>query len=861
MSTSSPESVRGVARYLLGGAAFALLYLVLVPVLWLNRGVVENGPLSFTAPALAVALLPGQTLGQVEARCSAQENVVNSGYERVKVVGGRISDRPYYGCFGVRPDGAVGGAAVLDQDLFQVKDVQLLKRSGAWRWIGGIKTRTELVLGFLGLVAMLGMYLLYYRRPRPGPRADPNRRWWMGRAADAIIGFLPLIGWLLIWVLPGRSRARRTRLSFVYGFAWVPFFLFGAYNAVFNYPDVLSIVVVSLLGLAILWGWLGGIMFVRVAGWGYPDTPVPVGPRPEVPWGQPVPSPSVGWPSPGRGNAAPPAPPPGAVPSQTANRSLPAQPAAGGLFKAQPPDQLPTFAEVGGMSKLKDLLSDTFGLLLAYSDQAERYRITFNGILLHGPPGVGKTFVAKATAGEFGLNFVRVVTGDLISKWLGESAKNVSGAFRFAAARVPCVLFFDEFDSVALRRDDEPDNESRRVVNQLLSSLEEFRDVHELIVIAATNRLERLDPAAIRPGRFDRHVRVDLPDQEARRAVIAAQLRGRPVADDLDLNEVVDRTGGLTPAALSAIVEEAALTAFRESTTTNQVVPITTGRLLGALLARGGADRPTQSGHGWDDLILDDETKAELRQLQRLVEDPELVRKFGVEPPSGLLLAGPPGTGKTTIARVFAAEVRSSFYSVSAADLTSKWVGESEQRVQSLFARARDNAPSIIFLDELDAIARKRLANPDIGDRQLTQLLTEIDGLNSSPGVFVIGATNRPDMLDAAITRGGRLSRTIVVPLPDLDARRAILELHARRMPLAAVDLEAVARVTEGFSGGDLKAVCQQAAINALMRADSGAKAGEPRGDAQVRLEDFAEAVAAIHASRNALTVRPPGSR
>jgi transitional endoplasmic reticulum ATPase len=338
---------------------------------------------------------------------------------------------------------------------------------------------------------------------------------------------------------------------------------------------------------------------------------------------------------------------------------------------------------------------------------------------------------------------------------------------------------------------------------------------------------------------------------------LAAQLRDRPVTDDLDLSEVVDRTQGFTAAALAAVVEAAALAAFRESTTTGVDTPITTAALRGALMARGGADRPMATAHSWDDLVLDARTKSELQEIQRLIEDPELARRFGIDPPSGLLLAGPPGTGKTTIARVLAAQARCSFYSASAADLTSKWVGETEQRVQALFARAHDNAPSIIFLDELDAIARKRLANQDISDRQLTQLLVEIDGLGSHPGVFVIGATNRPDILDQAITRGGRLSRTIWIPVPDLDGRVSILELNTRHMPLGEVDLGAVARVTEGFSGGDLKAVCQQAAISALMR--TSARSGHlETSEAQVRLEDFAGAVAAIQASKKATTPNPP---
>jgi hypothetical protein len=367
-----------VARFLLGAGALALLYLVLAPVLWLNRGVVEDGPLSFSQPALTSPLAPAHPLAELEATCEAQEPLSGAEHDRVKVVGGRVDGRLLYGCFAVSSTGAVAAAAVLDQDLLRVKDVSVLQRSGAWRWLGAVKTRTELVLGFLGLVAILGMYLLYYRRPRPGPRVGSEQRWWHGRAGD--------------------------------------------------------VVVLCLLGLAVLWGWLGGRALIRGEGWGYPDRVQEA--RPQA--GCHGVSPSRSLPP-----AGPPLPPRrprrrADPPTLRSRRRAPRRRWSGrrplACSKVQRPDQLPTFADVGGMTMLKDLPADTFGLLLASSEEAERYRITFNGILLHGPPGVGKTFVARATAGEFVLNFVHVVTGDLISKWLGESAKNVAAAFRYGAA-------------------------------------------------------------------------------------------------------------------------------------------------------------------------------------------------------------------------------------------------------------------------------------------------------------------------------------------------------------------------------------------------------------------------------------------
>jgi transitional endoplasmic reticulum ATPase len=474
------------------------------------------------------------------------------------------------------------------------------------------------------------------------------------------------------------------------------------------------------------------------------------------------------------------------------------------------------------MAALKRELAETVGTVLAYGPEADVYGLHFNGLLLHGSPGTGKTFIARAAAGEYGMSFIHVSTGDLVSKYVGESAQNIDSAFRTAAANVPCLLFFDEFDSIAQRREDDPSAENRRIVNQLLTSLEQWRDNRDLFVVAATNHIDTLDPAVIRPGRFDRKIRVDLPDQPARVAILRAQLADRPTAELVDLDGVARRADGLTPAAIASVVQDAALAAFRASAQASAQVPITTEHLLAALAARGGQDRPAITSHGWDQLILDDRTLAELQQLQRLIEDPERAHRMGVDPPAGLLLTGPPGTGKTTIAKVLAAQTRCSFYPQSAADLTSKWVGDSEKKIRQLFDRARDNTPSIIFLDEIDAIAARRGSGfgTSVHDKMLTQLLTEIDGVADDPRrVFVLGATNRPEILDPALTRGGRLSRTIEIPLPDQDRRYSLLVLHTGRMPLAAdVDLAAIAARTDGFSGGDIQALTQQAAVHAMMR-------------------------------------------
>src|SRR5215218_1100029 len=455
-----------------------------------------------------------------------------------------------------------------------------------------------------------------------------------------------------------------------------------------------------------------------------------------------------------------------------------------GQFEVQSPDELIDFDDVGGMDALKQEVRDTVGLVLKHPDDAQRYGIEWNGILLHGPPGVGKTYFAQAIAGEHGLNFVHVSTGDLIAGIVGQSARNIDKAFQTAIQNLPCLLFFDEFDSVAQRRDNTPDQESRRTVNQLLTSLEEYRDERRLLVVAATNSIEHLDQAVIRPGRFDRHIRIDLPDAEARRAVIRAELENRPVASGIEIDELVGRTEGMTPAAIEKVIDTAALDVFKQAAETGRRVGLDTQHLLTAIERYGGQDRPTVEHWTWESLVLPDPLKAQLRQLQAVIEDPEAARRFGVDPPTGLLLAGPPGTGKTTVAKVLAAQARASFYPVSGADVMSKWVGESESNIRRLFERARENRPSIVFIDEIDAIAPRR-GDVSVHDSQVNQLLAEIDGVSGQRGVFVIGATNRPDQLDTALLRGGRLSRTIVLGLPDEEGRLAILRLHTARMPAA----------------------------------------------------------------------------
>jgi transitional endoplasmic reticulum ATPase len=797
------------------GAVFLLLvgaYTAITSVMWSQRTWSEDGDLSYHRPAATAVLHPTGAVGSIDTvkkRCVDAGDVDDPAH--IKVVAATVDGTDYYACYQIS-DGKVFDATVIDVDG-TTAPVEVVKHGGAWRWVGLVKTPTEVVLGAVGIAVIGGLYFLYYRRDRPA--APRNPRWWQTWWAQVLFSALCLVQPLSLLFRRKESGARRLRLFLEWMIAMV---LLGVFAVMLSgQRDGLSDVVLGFLAVATLLAWGLGLLLVAPPRFGR----TPDGELQQAAPAAPVQAPQDGT----RAVSAP----------VTAGRTAPSPWAA----RVRRPGTLPSFKDVGGMEPLKHELDETLGLLLAFDAEADRYRISFNGILLHGDPGVGKSFLAQATAGEFGLNFLPVSSSDLISKYVGESAQNVAQLFREAARNVPCLLFFDEFDSIAERRDEGLSEESTRVVNQLLQSLEEWRSTRELVVMAATNHLDRLDPAVVRAGRFDRHIRVDLPDQPARIAILTTQLAERPLADDVDLDDIARRLAGRTPAVIGRVANGAALTAFQQATQGAADVRITHQMLRDALASLGGKDRPTVEDWTWDRLVLAPGTKAELQQVQALVKDPDLAARYGVTPPSGLLLSGPPGTGKTTIARVFAAQSGCSFYPQTAADLTSKWVGESEASVSRLFARARDNAPSIIFIDEIDAIASARSdAGSSYLDRTLTQLLTELDGLTEQRGVFVLAATNRPETLDPALLRGGRLSRTIWVPLPDESQRRELLGIFSAGMPLDGVDLDGLARQTDGLSGADLEALCQQAALTAMTGARGGAA---PAVDAAA----FARALAA----------------
>ena len=801
-------------RFVLVAVGLLAAYAIGASVLTSTKDFSDRGPLSYVEPALEAPLRGGLPLSEALARCFSSPDRSAFAY---KVVGGVVRGHPYYACYESYRDGTGLFETVVVDAVSgdNVTDVGLIKAGGAWPYVGLVKSTGELVLGGMGLALLFAVFFLYYRRLRPGAPTTGVRAWQSSGAMVAMAVVASCVGWIALAVLPGVSRARKIRAALqaflvtavvVLGYLWLLYT---------TYPDLWGGAVLGLITGGYLYALLAGRRWLRPLGFGLPED-VLLGRTPMTP---PPALRAPPFPGGGDGSAA------RAPPLTDTGSRADTAPKAGRRgdesdqtqFRVQRPGELPSFRQVGGMTDLKRELKDTFGLILAFADEAEQYRINWNGVLLHGPPGVGKTLLARAVAGEFGLNFISVTTGELVSAYRGDSARNLRAAFEAASVNRPCLLFFDEFDSIAQRRDDFPDQESRRTVNQLLQSLEKWRPVRELIVVAATNSLDSLDDAVTRPGRFDRHIRIDLPDAEARRAIFVAQLKDRPTSDELALDDLVRRSEGLTPAAIARTVEAAAIAAFRQATETGDVVHITTEQLIKAIKERGGTDRPTVEQWTWDQLVLPEDVKRELKQLQLIVRDPDRAQAFGVEAPSGVLLTGPPGTGKTTIAKILAAQSGCSFYPITPAAIISMWVGESEANIKRLFDRARENAPSIVFIDEIDALAAKR-GDLTSGDRLVNQLLAEMDGVSPRRGVLVVAATNRPDQLDPAMLRGGRLSKTIEIGLPGDAARLRLLELNTESMPLFSVDLHSLAAQTEGKSGADLKALCQEAALQAIIR-------------------------------------------
>jgi len=504
-----------------------------------------------------------------------------------------------------------------------------------------------------------------------------------------------------------------------------------------------------------------------------------------------------------------------------------------------------TYDDLGGMRDTIDALREMVELPLRHPELFQRLGVDPpKGVLLHGPPGTGKTLLARAVANESEAKFFHIAGPEIMGSAYGESERRLREIFEEAAQSAPSIIFIDEIDSIAPKRGQVTGEAEKRLVAQLLTLLDGMQPRQNTVVIAATNRPEALDEALRRPGRLDREIVVGVPDQPGRREILGIHTRGMPLAPDVDLDDLARRTYGFVGADIAALAREAALESVRrimpklnlaEETIPTEILDALSvelrdfdnalKRVQPSAMREVMVEAPTIR---WDDVGGLDTARDRLREGVELpLKHPESFRRLGIRPAKGFLLYGPPGTGKTLLAKAAAREAEANFIATKSSDLLSKWYGESEQQIARLFNRARQVAPTIIFIDELDSLVPARgggLGEPQVTERVVNTILSEMDGLEELQNVVVIGATNRPTLIDPALLRPGRFDELIYVGTPDTAGRRRILAIHTRNMPLADdVDLEAIAQRTDRFTGADLEDLVRRAGLTALRRGlDSG---------------------------------------
>ena len=466
------------------------------------------------------------------------------------------------------------------------------------------------------------------------------------------------------------------------------------------------------------------------------------------------------------------------------------------------------FVDVGGLEEAKAQIRSVVQAHLK-PEKNKRYGVLRNGILLHGPRGTGKTFLARATAGEFGLNFEYVSAPKLLNRWIGATAENIRAVFAQAAARRPVLCFIDELDSLGSVRQDavsDPGGAGREFNNITMALMSEIDHCHSLdgfVLMAATNRLDGLDEALIREGRFDVKIRIDLPDERTRIKILDAQLGKKPWRR-FDLQAFARRTPGASAAKLRALVDEAAGYALADN---RKIQP---EDLVRALNGSGGRDRPNLEVVEWDEVVIEESVQQDLKSVIRLLEDPARTRSLGLEAPTGLLLVGPQGTGKTLIARLIASQTKRSFYSLTAANVLGGGVGDSVKRVAGAFSRAKENSPAIIFLDEMDGLLPANNSFLPQHDIQLVeQFLTEISNLEADNNVFLVGTTNHPDSIDPRVLRGGRFSEKIQIGLPATANRIRLIDNYLNGVLLdPSLTVADIAECLDGLSPADIQAIC-----------------------------------------------------
>ena len=500
-----------------------------------------------------------------------------------------------------------------------------------------------------------------------------------------------------------------------------------------------------------------------------------------------------------------------------------------------------TYEDIGGLSDEIKKVREMVELPLKHPEIFERLGIEApKGVLLHGPPGTGKTLLAKAVANETNSHFLLINGPEIMSKYYGQSEENLRNKFEEAEKNAPSIIFIDEIDAIASKREESRGEVERRVVAQLLALMDGLKSRGKVVVIAATNIPNSLDPALRRPGRFDREIEIGVPRKEGRLNILKIHTRNMPLEakgrEKVDLIKLADVTHGFVGADLAALAKESAMIVLRRilpDLKLKEEEPIPEEILEQLRLkmkdfkealkvVRPSALREVMievPNVKWEDIGGLTEVKDSLIEaVEWPLNHADMFKKMGVKPPRGVLLYGPPGTGKTLLAKAVATESASNFILVKGPELLSQWVGESERGVRKIFAKARQTSPTIIFFDEIDAIAPRRGATSDnhVTERVVNQMLTEMDGLEAMNDVVIIAATNRPDIIDPALLRPGRFDRIILTPAPDLKSRFEILKVHTEKMPLKDIDLNVLAEKTENYVGADIEALCKEAAILAL---------------------------------------------
>jgi transitional endoplasmic reticulum ATPase len=524
-----------------------------------------------------------------------------------------------------------------------------------------------------------------------------------------------------------------------------------------------------------------------------------------------------------------------------------------------------TYEDIGGLTDEIRKVREMIELPLRYPELFERLGVEApKGVLLHGPPGTGKTLLAKAVASETNANFSSISGPEIMSKFYGESEGRLREIFEQAQENAPSIIFIDELDSIAPKREEVTGEVEKRVVSQLLALMDGLQSRGKVVVIGATNRPNALDTALRRPGRFDREIEIGVPNKDGRLQVLQIHTRGMPLADDVDLKRLANVTHGFVGADLEALTKEAALHALRRilpeidfeadsmpAEILNKIIVDMNDFQESLREIEPSAMREVLvevPNVKWTDIGGLAEVKEELQEaIEWPLKYPEIFAYMNTAPPKGVLLYGPPGTGKTMLAKAVANESEANFISIKGPEVLSKWVGESEKAVREVFRKARQSAPTIIFFDELDSITPVRgsgYGGSQVTERVISQILTELDGLEELKDVVVIGATNRIDIVDPALLRPGRFDKLLNVPVPDLDARKEILRIHLEKKPLAEdVKIDQLAEKTEGYTGADLAALCNTTSMlvikEHITKSKTLEKAKEKLKDLKITMKDF----------------------